>query len=103
MKTRAAVAFEAKKPLEIVELDLDGPKAGEFLVEFKATGIFHTEAYTLEVVDREGILPSIHGHEGAGIVREVGAGVTSVRPGDHVIPLYTPECRQCKSCLSGKT
>jgi S-(hydroxymethyl)glutathione dehydrogenase/alcohol dehydrogenase len=103
MKTRAAVAFEAKKPLEIVELDLEGPKAGEVLVEIKATGICHTDAYTLDGLDSEGIFPSILGHEGAGIVREVGAGVTSVAPGDHVIPLYTPECRQCKSCLSGKT
>src|SRR5471032_1083962 len=103
MKTRAAVAFEAKKPLEIIELDLDGPKAGEVLVEIKATGICHTDAYTLDGFDSEGIFPSVLGHEGAGIVREVGAGVTSVAPGDHVIPLYTPECRQCKSCLSGKT
>ena len=103
MNTRAAVAFEAKKPLEIVELDLDGPKAGEVLVEIKATGICHTDAYTLDGLDSEGIFPSILGHEGAGIVREVGAGVTSVKPGDHVIPLYTPECRQCKSCLSQKT
>jgi len=103
MKTRAAVAFQAKKPLEIVELDLDGPKTGEVLVEIKATGICHTDAYTLDGFDSEGIFPSILGHEGAGIVREVGAGVTSVKPGDHVIPLYTPECRQCKSCLSGKT
>jgi len=103
MKTRAAVAFEAKKPLEIVEVDLEGPKAGEVLVEIMATGICHTDAYTLDGFDSEGIFPSILGHEGAGIVREVGAGVTSVVPGDHVIPLYTPECRQCKSCLSGKT
>jgi S-(hydroxymethyl)glutathione dehydrogenase/alcohol dehydrogenase len=103
LKTRAAVAFEAKKPLEIVELDLDGPKAGEVLIEIKATGICHTDAYTLSGLDSEGLFPSILGHEGAGIVREVGAGVTSVKPGDHVIPLYTPECRQCKSCLSRKT
>ncbi|WP_176598199.1 MULTISPECIES: S-(hydroxymethyl)glutathione dehydrogenase/class III alcohol dehydrogenase [Sphingobium] len=103
MKTRAAVAFEAKKPLEIVEVDLEGPKAGEVLVEIMATGICHTDAYTLDGFDSEGIFPSILGHEGAGIVREVGPGVTSVKPGDHVIPLYTPECRQCKSCLSGKT
>ena len=103
MKTRAAVAFEAKKPLEIVEIDLQGPKAGEVLVEIKATGICHTDAYTLDGLDSEGLFPSILGHEGAGIVREVGAGVTSLKPGDHVIPLYTPECRQCKSCLSGKT
>jgi S-(hydroxymethyl)glutathione dehydrogenase/alcohol dehydrogenase len=103
MKTRAAVAFEAKQPLEIVELDLEGPKAGEVLVEIMATGICHTDAYTLDGLDSEGLFPSILGHEGAGIVREVGAGVTSVAPGDHVIPLYTPECRQCKSCLSQKT
>ena len=103
MKTRAAVAFEAKRPLEIVELDLEGPRAGEVLVEIMATGICHTDAYTLDGLDSEGLFPSVLGHEGAGIVREVGAGVTSVAPGDHVIPLYTPECRQCKSCLSGKT
>jgi S-(hydroxymethyl)glutathione dehydrogenase / alcohol dehydrogenase len=103
MKTRAAVAFEAKQPLEIVELDLEGPRTGEVLVEIMATGICHTDAYTLDGFDSEGIFPSVLGHEGAGIVREVGAGVTSVAPGDHVIPLYTPECRQCKSCLSGKT
>jgi S-(hydroxymethyl)glutathione dehydrogenase / alcohol dehydrogenase len=103
MKTRAAVAFAAKQPLEIVELDLDGPQAGEVLVEIMATGICHTDAYTLDGLDSEGLFPSILGHEGAGIVREVGVGVTSVAPGDHVIPLYTPECRQCKSCLSGKT
>src|ERR1700710_1729064 len=103
MKPRAAVACEAKKPLEIVELDLEGPKAGEVLVEIKATGICHTDAYTLDGFDSEGLFPSVLGHEGAGIVREVGPGVTSVKPGDHVIPLYTPECRQCKSCLSQKT
>jgi len=103
MKTRAAVAFEAKKPLEIVELDLEGPKFGDVLVEIMATGLCHTDAYTLGGLDSEGLFPSVLGHEGAGIVREVGPGVTSVKPGDHVIPLYTPECRQCKSCLSGKT
>src|SRR5688572_9232521 len=103
MKTRAAVAFEAKKPLEIVELDLAGPKAGEVLVEIKATGICHTDAYTLDGFDSEGKFPAILGHEGAGIVREVGAGVMSVKPGDHVIPLYTPECRQCKTCLSRRS
>src|SRR3954465_1726826 len=103
MKTRAAVAFEAEKPLEIVELDLDGPRAGEVLVEIKATGICHTDAYTLDGLDSEGLFPSILGHEGAGVVVEVGPGVTSVSPGDHVIPLYTPECRQCKFCLSRKT
>jgi S-(hydroxymethyl)glutathione dehydrogenase/alcohol dehydrogenase len=103
MKSRAAVAFAPNQPLEIVEVDVAGPQAGEVLVEMMATGICHTDAYTLEGKDSEGIFPSILGHEGAGIVREVGAGVTSVVPGDHVIPLYTPECRQCKSCLSGKT
>jgi S-(hydroxymethyl)glutathione dehydrogenase / alcohol dehydrogenase len=103
MKTKAAVAFAPKQPLEIVEVDLEGPKPGEVLVEIKATGICHTDAYTLDGLDSEGIFPSILGHEGAGIVREVGAGVTSVAAGDHVIPLYTPECRQCKSCLSRKT
>ena len=103
MKTRAAVAFEQKRPLEIVEVDLEGPKPGEVLVEIMATGICHTDAYTLDGLDSEGLFPSILGHEGAGIVREIGAGVTSVSPGDHIIPLYTPECRQCKSCLSGKT
>src|SRR3954470_16505184 len=103
MKTRAAVAFEAKQPLEIVEVDLDGPKQGEVLVEIMATGICHTDAYTLEGLDSEAVFPSILGHEGAGVVLEVGPGVTSVTPGDHVIPLYTPECRQCKSCLSRRT
>ena len=103
MKTRAAVAFEAKQPLEIVEVDLDGPKAGEVLVEIMATGICHTDAYTLDGLDSEGLFPSILGHEGAGVVREIGEGVTSVAVGDHVIPLYTPECGKCKSCLSGKT
>ena len=103
MKTRAAVAFEAKRPLEVVELDLEGPKAGEVLVEIMATGICHTDSYTLDGLDSEGLFPSVLGHEGAGVVREVGAGVASVAPGDHVIPLYTPECRQCESCLSGKT
>jgi S-(hydroxymethyl)glutathione dehydrogenase/alcohol dehydrogenase len=103
MKTRAAVAFEAKRPLEVVELDLEGPRAGEVMVEIKATGICHTDAYTLDGLDSEGLFPAVLGHEGAGIVREIGTGVTSVQPGDHVIPLYTPECRQCKSCLSRKT
>ena len=103
MKTRAAVAFAAKQPLEIVEVDLEGPGFGEVLVEIKATGICHTDAYTLDGLDSEGLFPSILGHEGAGVVLEVGAGVTSLKPGDHVIPLYTPECRQCKSCLSRKT
>ncbi|MEM1195825.1 MAG: S-(hydroxymethyl)glutathione dehydrogenase/class III alcohol dehydrogenase [Pseudomonadota bacterium] len=103
MKTRAAVAFEAKQKLEIVELDLSGPKEGEVLVELMATGICHTDAYTLDGLDSEGIFPSVLGHEGCGVVREVGAGVTSVAPDDHVIPLYTPECGACKFCLSGKT
>ncbi|MCP1335217.1 S-(hydroxymethyl)glutathione dehydrogenase/class III alcohol dehydrogenase [Futiania mangrovi] len=103
MKTRAAVAFEAGKPLEIVELDLEGPKAGEVLVEVKATGICHTDAFTLSGEDPEGLFPAVLGHEGAGIVLEVGEGVTSVKPGDHVIPLYTPECRECEYCLHPKT
>jgi S-(hydroxymethyl)glutathione dehydrogenase / alcohol dehydrogenase len=103
MKTRAAIAFAPRQKLEVVELDLDGPKAGEVLVEIMATGICHTDAYTLDGLDSEGLFPSILGHEGAGVVREIGAGVSSVAPGDHVIPLYIPECRQCKSCLSGKT
>ncbi len=103
MKTRAAVAFAAKQPLEIVEVDLEGPRAGEVLVEIKATGVCHTDDYTLSGQDSEGLFPSILGHEGAGVVVEVGAGVTTVAPGDHVIPLYTPECRQCPSCLSRKT
>jgi S-(hydroxymethyl)glutathione dehydrogenase/alcohol dehydrogenase len=103
MKTRAAIAVAPNKPLEIHEVDLEGPRAGEVLVEVMATGICHTDAYTLEGKDSEGIFPSILGHEGAGIVREVGAGVTSVKVGDHVIPLYTPECRQCKTCLSQKS
>jgi S-(hydroxymethyl)glutathione dehydrogenase/alcohol dehydrogenase len=103
MKTRAAVAWAAEKPLTIETVDLDGPKAGEVLVEIMATGVCHTDAYTLSGLDSEGLFPSILGHEGAGIVREIGAGVTSVKIGDHVIPLYTPECRQCKSCLSQRT
>ena len=103
MKTRAAVAFEANKLLEIVELDLEGPKAGEVLVEIMATGVCHTDSYTLDGKDSEGLFPSVLGHEGAGIVREIGPGVTSVKVGDHVIPLYTPECRACKTCLSRKS
>ena len=103
MKTRAAVAFAAGKPLEIVEVDLEGPREGEVLVEIKATGICHTDEFTISGADPEGLFPAILGHEGAGIVREVGAGVTSVKPGDHVIPLYTPECRQCKTCLSRRS
>ena len=103
MKTRAAVAFGAGKPLEVLEVDLEGPRAGEVMVELKATGICHTDAFTLSGDDPEGEFPTILGHEGAGIVVEVGAGVTSVKPGDHVIPLYTPECRQCEYCLNPKT
>ena len=103
MKVRAAVAHRAGAPLTIETVDLDGPRAGEVLVEIKATGVCHTDAFTLSGDDPEGIFPSILGHEGAGIVVEVGAGVTSVKPGDHVIPLYTPECRQCEYCLSQKT
>src|SRR6202045_624976 len=103
MKTRAAVALEKAKPLVVAEVDLDGPKAGEGLVEVKATGICHTDEFTRSGADPEGLFPAILGHEGAGIVIDVGSGVTSVRKGDHVIPLYTPECRQGKSCLSRKT
>jgi len=103
MKTRAAVAFEAGKPLTIAEVDLEGPREGEVLVEIKATGICHTDDFTLSGADPEGLFPAILGHEGAGVVVDVGKGVTSVKKGDHVIPLYTPECRQCPSCLSRKT
>ncbi|HEY2035035.1 MAG TPA: zinc-binding dehydrogenase, partial [Rhizomicrobium sp.] len=103
MKTRAALAFSAGNPLEIEMVDLEGPKAGEVLVELKATGICHTDAFTLSGADPEGQFPVILGHEGAGVVLEVGSGVKSLRPGDHVIPLYTPECRECKSCTSHKT
>ena len=103
MRTRAAVALEAGKPLEIMEVNLDGPKAGEVMVEIKATGICHTDEFTLSGADPEGLFPAILGHEGAGVVVEVGEGVTSLKKGDHVIPLYTPECRQCPSCLSQKT
>ena len=103
MKTRAAVAWEAGKPLTIEEVDLEGPKKGEVLVRIVATGVCHTDAYTLSGADPEGAFPSILGHEGGAIVEEVGPGVTSVKVGDHVIPLYTPECGQCKFCKSGKT
>ena len=103
MKTRAAVAWKAGTPLTIESVDLEGPRAGEVLVEIKATGICHTDQFTLSGADPEGLFPAILGHEGAGVVLEVGAGVTSLRAGDHVIPLYTPECRQCKFCLSRKT
>lgn len=103
MKTRAAVAFAAGKPLEIVEVDLEGPKAGEVLIELKATGVCHTDAFTLSGDDPEGAFPAILGHEGAGIVVDVGPGVKSVKKGDTVIPLYTPECRECEYCLHPKT
>ena len=103
MRTRAAVARAPKQPLTIETVELEGPRDGEVLVEVMATGICHTDAYTLSGLDSEGLFPAILGHEGAGIVREVGAGVTAVRPGDHVIPLYTPECRQCKTCLSRRS
>ena len=103
MKSRAAVAFASGEPLEIVEVDLDGPKAGEVLIEVKATGVCHTDAFTLSGDDPEGEFPVILGHEGAGIVREIGPGVTSVKVDDIVIPLYTPECRQCDFCLNPKT
>lgn len=103
MKTRAAVAFAAGKPLEIVDVELGGPQAGEVLIEIKATGVCHTDAFTLSGDDPEGAFPAILGHEGAGVVVDVGAGVTSVKKGDHVIPLYTPECRGCDFCLHPKT
>ena len=103
MDVRAAVAWEAGKPLAVETVQLDGPRAGEVLVQIKATGICHTDKYTLSGADPEGLFPAILGHEGAGVVVELGAGATSLKKGDHVIPLYTPECRQCKSCLSGKT
>ena len=103
MKSKAAIAFEAGKPLEVVTVDLEGPKAGEVLVEIKASGVCHTDEFTRSGADPEGLFPVILGHEGAGVVVEVGAGVSSLKRGDHVIPLYTPECRQCKSCLSRKT
>ena len=103
MRTKAAVAIAAGKPLEIMDVNLDGPRAGEVLVEIKATGICHTDEFTLSGADPEGLFPAILGHEGAGVVLEVGAGVTSLKPGDHVIPLYTPECRECEYCLNPKT
>src|SRR5580700_4224090 len=103
MKTRAAIAWEAGKPLTIETIEVGGPRAGEVLVEVMATGVCHTDAYTLSGADPEGLFPAILGHEGAGIVREVGAGVTALKVGDHVIPLYTPECRECKTCLSQKS
>ena len=103
IKSKAAIAWGPKQPLSIEEVDVMLPRKGEVLIKVIASGVCHTDAYTLDGMDSEGLFPSILGHEGAGIVREVGPGVTSVRPDDHVIPLYTPECRQCKSCLSGKT
>ena len=103
MKSRAAIAFEAGKPLEIVEVDLAGPQEGEVLVEIKATGICHTDEFTISGADPEGLFPAIMGHEGAGVVVEVGKGVKSLAKGDHVIPLYTPECRECEYCLNPKT
>ena len=103
MKTKAAVAFSAGQPLQVLDVDLQGPAPGEVLLEIKATGVCHTDAFTLSGEDPEGVFPVILGHEGAGVVVEVGQGVTSVKPGDHVIPLYTPECRQCDFCLHPKT
>jgi S-(hydroxymethyl)glutathione dehydrogenase/alcohol dehydrogenase len=103
VKVRAAVATKSGFPLEITTVDLDGPRAGEALVEIKATGVCHTDAFTLSGKDPEGLFPAILGHEGAGVVVETGAGVTTLKPGDHVVPLYIPECRNCPACLSGKT
>jgi S-(hydroxymethyl)glutathione dehydrogenase/alcohol dehydrogenase len=103
MKTSAAIAWAAGEPLEVVEVDLDGPKSGEVLVEIRATGVCHTDEFTRSGADPEGLFPVIFGHEGAGVVVDVGPGVKSLREGDHVIPLYTPECRECKSCTSRKT
>ena len=103
MRTRAAVAIEAGKPLEVMDVNLEGPKAGEVLVEIKATGICHTDEFTLSGSDPEGLFPAILGHEGAGVIVEVGPDVFDLKVGDHVIPLYTPECRQCEYCLHPKT
>ncbi|MEM1427784.1 MAG: alcohol dehydrogenase catalytic domain-containing protein, partial [Cyanobacteria bacterium P01_H01_bin.130] len=103
MKTRAAIAWEAGQPLAIEEVELEGPKANEVLVRLVATGVCHTDAYTLSGKDPEGLFPAILGHEGGGIVEAVGQDVTTVQPGDHVIPLYVPECKTCKFCMSGKT
>jgi S-(hydroxymethyl)glutathione dehydrogenase / alcohol dehydrogenase len=103
MQTRAAIAWEANKPLSIETIDISGPRSDEVLVEVMATGVCHTDAYTLSGLDSEGKFPAILGHEGAGVVREIGAGVTTLKVGDHVIPLYTPECRQCKTCLSRRS
>ena len=103
MESRAAVAFKAGDPLSIETVNVEGPRQGEVLVEIQATGVCHTDAFTLSGADPEGLFPAILGHEGAGVVLEVGEGVTSLSPGDHVIPLYTPECRSCDYCTSGKT
>src|SRR5271163_1042485 len=103
MKTRAAVARKAGEPLSLETIELDGPRDGEVLIEIKATGICHTDEYTLSGADPEGLFPAVLGHEGAGVVVDVGPNVTSLKKGDHVIPLYTPECRQCEYCLSRKT
>src|SRR6201988_2674495 len=103
MKSRAAVAFEKTRPLTVTDVELDGPKAGEVLVEVKATGICHTDEFTLSGADPEGLFPAIMGHEGAGVVADIGPGLTTLKTGDLVIPLYVPECRQCDSCFSGKT
>ncbi len=103
MKTRAAIAWAAGQPLEVAEVDLEGPKAGEVLVEIRATGICHTDEFTRSGADPEGLFPVIFGHEGAGVVVDIGSGVKTLKKGDHVVPLYTPECRECKSCLSRKT
>src|SRR3954470_20826363 len=103
MKSRAAVAFAAGKPLELVEIDVEGPKAGEVLVRIVATSVCHTDAYTLSGADPEGLFPAVLGHEGAGVVVEAGAGGTSLRKGDHALSLHTPECRECDYCLSRKT
>src|SRR5512134_695298 len=103
MKARAAVAWEPGKPLVIEEVDVAGPRQGEVLLEVEATGVCHTDAYTLSGKDPEGVFPAIMGHEGGAIVAEIGPGVTTLRPGDHVIPLYTPECGECKFCKSGRT
>jgi S-(hydroxymethyl)glutathione dehydrogenase/alcohol dehydrogenase len=103
MDAKAAVAFEAGKPLQIERVQLEGPRTGEVMVEIKATGVCHTDEFTRSGADPEGLFPVIFGHEGAGVVVEIGPGVSSVKKGDHVIPLYTPECRSCKSCLSRKT
>ena len=103
VKVRAAICWEPRQPLVIDEIDLEGPRAGECLVRLVATGVCHTDAYTMSGRDPSGLFPTVLGHEGGGVVEEVGPGVTSLRPGDHVIPLYIPECRQCEFCLSGRT